>query len=54
MNISDYPGNEEIDILNKAVSDSKKVNDWRAVYQTRIDLAHEKKKREEWIKENVI
>ena len=54
MNISDYPGNDEIDILNKAVSDSKKAYDWRAVYHTRIDLAHEIQKRDNWIKENVI
>ncbi len=54
MKVSDYPGNEEIAILNKAVSDSKKVYDCRAVYQTRIDLAHELQKREEWIKENVV
>jgi len=54
MNISNYPGNAEIATLEKAVSDSKKAYDWRAVYHTRIDLAHEIQKREEWIKENVV
>lgn len=54
MKISDYPGNQEIAILNKAVSDSEKAYDWRAVYHTKIDLKHEIQKRDKWIKENVV
>ena len=54
MNISDYPGNDEIAILEKAVSDSKKANDWQAAYHAMLDLTHEEMKREEWVKENVV
>jgi len=54
MNISDYPGNAEIATLEQAVLDLEKQHDWQAAYHAMLDLAHEKKKREEWVKENVV
>ena len=53
MNISDYPGDEEIAILEQAVSILEKAHDWQAAYHAMLDLSYEKKKREDWIKENV-
>ena len=53
MNISDYPGNEEIAILEEAVSILEKQHDWQAAYHAMLDLAHEKTLKEDWIKENV-
>jgi len=53
MNISDYPGDEEIAILEQTVLNLEKAHDWQAAYHAMLDLSYEKKKREEWIKENV-
>lgn len=53
MNISDYPGNEEIAILEQAIMDLDKVHDWKAAYLANIDLKYELKKRDDWIRENV-
>ncbi len=54
MNISDYPGNKEIAILEKTVSNLEKSHDWTAAYHAMLDLSYEKTLKEEWIKENVV
>ena len=53
MNISDYPGNDEIAILEQTVLNLEKDCEWQAAYHAMLDLSYEKKKREEWIIENV-
>lgn len=52
MKVSDYPGNEEIAILRKALIDLDKEYDWQAAYHASLDLKHELKKRDKWIKKN--
>ena len=53
MQIWDYPGNAEINKIRQAILDLEKINDWGAVELAKIDLLHEIKKRDEWVKQNV-
>ncbi len=50
MKIEDFPNNDEIKKIRKAILDLEKTHSWEAIVHAKTDLYHLLKKREEWVK----
>ena len=49
MRIQDFPKNDEIKDIEKAIISLKKTNSWGAVMLAKTDLDYLLSKREEWL-----
>ena len=50
MRVEDFPGNNEIKKIRKAILHLEQYNDYEAIIHAKTDLYHLLKKREEWVK----
>lgn len=50
MSLEDFPENNEIKEIEKAIEDLKKTRSWEAVMLAKTDLRDLLEKREDWVK----